>query len=59
MNLIFFLNVSKEELIRELKDNLKLVQLILDNREGKIKVKPGYDGEYGKLIEGEKQVKLF
>lgn len=53
------LNVSKEELMRELKDDLNLVQLILDNREGKIKVKPGYDGEYGKLVEGEKQAKLF
>ncbi len=53
------LNVPKEELIRELKDDLKLVQLILDNREGKIKVKPGYDGKYGELIEGEKQARLF
>jgi uncharacterized protein (TIGR00375 family) len=53
------LNVPKEELIRELKDDLKLVQLILDNREGKIKVKPGYDGKYGELVEGEKQAKLF
>lgn len=53
------LNVPKEELMRELKDDLKLVQLILDNREGKIKVKPGYDGKYGELVEGEKQVKLF
>jgi len=53
------LNVSKEDLIRELKDDLKLVQLILDNREGKIKVKPGYDGKYGELVEGEKQAKLF
>jgi uncharacterized protein (TIGR00375 family) len=53
------LNVPKEELIRELKDDLKLVQLILDNRQGKIKVKPGYDGKYGELVEGEKQAKLF
>ncbi|MEK6833507.1 MAG: endonuclease Q family protein, partial [Nanoarchaeota archaeon] len=53
------LNVSKEELIRELKDNLNIVQLILGNREGKINVKPGYDGKYGELVEGEKQVKLF
>jgi uncharacterized protein (TIGR00375 family) len=53
------LNVSKEDLIRELKDDLKLVQLILHNREGKIKVKPGYDGKYGELVEGEKQAKLF
>jgi uncharacterized protein (TIGR00375 family) len=53
------LNVSKEELVRELKDDLRLVQLILDNREGKIKVKPGYDGKYGELVEGEKQARLF
>jgi uncharacterized protein (TIGR00375 family) len=53
------LNVSKEELIGELKDDLKLVQLILDNRVGKIKVKPGYDGKYGELEEGEKQARLF
>jgi uncharacterized protein (TIGR00375 family) len=53
------LNVSKEDLIRELKDDLKLVQLILNNREGKIRVKPGYDGKYGELEEGEKQAKLF
>jgi uncharacterized protein (TIGR00375 family) len=53
------LNVSKEELIKELKENEKLVKLILENREGKIKVKPGYDGKYGELVEGEKQVTLF
>lgn len=53
------LNVSKEELIGELKDDLKLVQLILNNRVGRIKVKPGYDGKYGELEEGEKQAKLF
>jgi uncharacterized protein (TIGR00375 family) len=53
------LNVSKEELILELKDENKLIQLILDNRLGKIKVKPGYDGKYGELVEGEKQAKLF
>ncbi len=53
------LNVNKEDLIRELKDNEKLVKLILENRDGKIKVKPGYDGKYGELVEGEKQVTLF
>jgi uncharacterized protein (TIGR00375 family) len=46
------LDVSKEEFIKE-DFNEKLVNLILENREGKIKVKPGYDGEYGvALIEG-------
>jgi uncharacterized protein (TIGR00375 family) len=53
------LNVSKEDLIRELKEDLKLVEIILDNRVGKIKVKPGYDGKYGELVEEVKQAKLF
>ena len=53
------LDVKKEELMGELKDDLKLVQLILDNRVGKIKVKPGYDGKYGELVEGNKQATLF
>jgi len=36
----------------------KLVSLILKNREQKIKVKPGFDGEYGVAQLGEKQVTL-
>jgi PHP family Zn ribbon phosphoesterase len=32
--------------------------LIIKNREEKIKVKPGFDGEYGKVVL-EKQGKLF
>ncbi|OYT41494.1 DNA helicase UvrD [Candidatus Pacearchaeota archaeon ex4484_26] len=52
------LNVEKEKL-RKFCDE-KLLQVILENRQGKIKIKPGFDGEYGKLIlEGEKQEKLF
>lgn len=52
------LNVSFEEL-RKI-TSPKLVHAVKINREGKIKVKPGYDGEYGELIlEGEKQEKLF
>lgn len=43
------LEVSKEDLLK--KDvGEKLVELIILNREGKIKVKPGYDGEYGVAI---------
>ena len=56
------LYIPKEELIKELNDkaDLKLVDLIMNNREGKIKVRPGYDGTYGEITEEtEKQAKLF
>ena len=55
------LNVGKQELT-EVVDNNLLVDLIMRNRVGDIKVKPGYDGTYGKaILEGkiEKQGKLF
>lgn len=56
------LNVSENEL-GEFGLSGGLVELILKNREGKIKVKPGFDGEYGKALIGdvkrEKQGKLF
>ncbi len=52
------LNVSKEDLAKALKNEL-LVELIISNRQGKIKVKPGYDGVYGQAILPEKQSKLF
>lgn len=57
------LRKAKEELIGIVDD--KLADLILINREGKIKVKPGYDGLYGVAIldenekVAEKQKKLF
>ena len=41
------LNVEKEKLAK-IADDL-LVSLILENREGKIAIKPGFDGQYGKL----------
>jgi uncharacterized protein (TIGR00375 family) len=52
------LNVAREEL--ESKEvEAKLIGIIIKNREGKLKLKPGYDGEYGKiLLTGEKQVIL-
>ena len=40
------LDVSKEDLLAKDVDD-KLVNLIMENREGKIHVKAGYDGEYG------------
>ncbi|MFH1801714.1 MAG: endonuclease Q family protein [archaeon] len=52
------IDVSKEELA-ELKIDEKLIDLILRNRKGKIKVKPGFDGEYGVAQLEEEQKKLF
>ncbi|MFC1666134.1 endonuclease Q family protein [Nanoarchaeota archaeon] len=40
------LNIPKENLEKENVDK-NLIDLIIRNRKGKIKVKPGYDGEYG------------
>lgn len=53
------LQVDREELARVLKNDEKLVELILENRAGKIQVKPGFDGEYGVVLLAEKQAKLF
>lgn len=50
------LNVKKEDLSRVVDD--QLCDLILKNRQGKIRVKPGFDGEYGKALMTEKQVTL-
>jgi uncharacterized protein (TIGR00375 family) len=52
------LEVTQEEFVRKKVDN-KIIEIILKNREGKIKVKPGFDGEYGKALAGNKQGKLF
>lgn len=51
------LNVNKEELARVIDE--KLVGIIMENREGKIRVQPGFDGEYGKALLKEKQKTLF
>jgi PHP family Zn ribbon phosphoesterase len=37
----------------------KLIDLIIKNREQKIKVEPGFDGEYGRALLGETQAKLI
>lgn len=52
------LHTTKESLLGKRFDE-KLVELVMKNREGKIKVAPGYDGEYGKAMLGEKQSALF
>lgn len=53
------LEINEDEMI-ERKIPLKIAKLIIKNRLGKIKVKPGYDGEYGKaMIDFEKQETLF
>ena len=54
------LEATEQEMIDKNIDKT-LINLILKNREGKLKVKPGYDGEYGVLIvsEGDKQKKLI
>jgi uncharacterized protein (TIGR00375 family) len=53
------LNAKKEDLLRVLPEDKKLIEIILKNREGKINVKPGYDGVYGEAMLGEKQAKLI
>lgn len=52
------LDIKKEDLINE-KVNDKLIELIMQGRAGKLKVKPGYDGVYGEVLSGDEQVKLF
>jgi len=54
------LRVEKEKLIWFIKNEL-LSDLIIKNREGKIEVKPGYDGVYGEALlkKQEEQKKLF
>ena len=51
------LDASREELIQK-KVDAKLIGLIMKNRAGNIRVKPGYDGEYGVALIGEEQVTL-
>lgn len=53
------LNVGTDNLNKALPQDALLVQLIIDNRIGNIKVKPGYDGVYGIPLLKENQEKLF
>jgi len=52
------LRASKEELEREFPSEQKLIEVILQNRVGELEVKPGYDGEYGKLMLNGKEVNV-
>jgi len=51
------LNVSRQKLAVTIKNEL-LLDLIIRNREGRIKVKPGYDGLYGVAILGDSDVRV-
>jgi len=48
------LNASEEQLLKTT-NNPHLTNLIIQNRKGKIKVKPGYDGTYGEAVLTETQ----
>ena len=37
----------------------KMINLILKNKEGKIKIIPGYDSEYGKAVLGKSRILWF
>jgi uncharacterized protein (TIGR00375 family) len=50
------LNISFDDL-KKLIDE-KIAKAIIDNREGNIEVKPGYDGEYGIPLLGDKPVEV-
>ncbi len=49
---IILLETPEKELIKVIDE--KLTKLIIQNREGTLKVEPGYDGVYGKVIVDEK-----
>ena len=51
------LTANKEDMLKQ-GFNEKLVELVMRNRKGSIKVKPGYDGIYGQAVL-EEQKKLF
>jgi len=57
LNILLY--VEKIDLAKFLTGDELLAQLIIDNRIGNLKVKPGYDGEYGIPMLKEKQERLF
>lgn len=57
LNILLY--ASREELGKALPNDNLLLELIMQNRDGKIRVKPGYDGKYGEAMLPEKQEKLF
>jgi len=52
------LNIEKEDLIKAMPNDNLLIDLIMQNRDGKIRVKPGFDGKYGEPMLSEKQENL-
>jgi len=45
------LEVSKEDLLKVV--DVEIVEMILKNRKGDVRVKPGYDGVYGEMVLGD------
>jgi uncharacterized protein (TIGR00375 family) len=52
------LNIKREELEKAIPEHKELIDLVLLNREGKIEVKPGFDGVYGKIAYQGKESKF-
>ena len=53
------LRVDKNVLVSKMSKHDKPVELIINNRISNLKVKPGFDGEYGEIMVGEEQNTLF